>query len=924
MSIDALADVSLDDPKLNKMSDTMNLAHINNKITTKAFKISPKKDHFSDPLIPFKSPATASINIMPYQDPASASNKDVNYKRTLKEVEDLTTVNKDLINELELLQQEINQKNQLLNMKSIKIEELIHEKNQLVNEIKIERENNENDFNSWLDLKTSLELQIHNLQNLPNNNSSSSTFSIINSDDDDHFNEIQLFKNEINKLKKKVNVLTKENELEIESKTMIMDELELMRAKYLEIDSKYGHLKIDYDELINELLILRNNDDDDLPILMNNYNQTNGYNSIESSISDHERVGIYHDYYRDEDDYEDEESEAMTPTLESSVRMEFPHSNSSYNSRLRVKKKRINSQNSNDSNSRIASLRNNSLNKAIREVELNNQKQKYKNEMFKNQFEINSLKLQVEKLLSYVGYLSQLKDKELKGISMSRNFSNPSSIISNNGQRISSNDSNKTETMYDNIEYSDAYNIETARQKLKTVMKSVSAMQIRPSDNSTRSTNNYTNNNKINSNTDTNTNIPITVKKNHHKRNNNNINNSINHNELDYELDLDLESINNLTSNSIDCSTDYNQGEVELLQFGNSEDSFEEFGDDELDDDDEHLYKQSSPIKNFVEFEPFEDNDNIIENNLGKTLYVNNKNSFASNSSLNVSYKMNSITPMKKKGKLFSSEPRTQLKKITPSTLNLRKNYTNEKVNSDVGINKADINFDNANKAEGDNSNIIVDNFDDNDDVEAGDNDNDNDNNDVCDNYDDDFSDDLKLINGVGNNKIPYRNFGFNSKEDMYLIIEEGESDFNDDTFSLNFSSSDENDEDGYEDETFNISNQEIDMFKISLNRFSCPKHSMFQCFCHHRELVNRNYYRIFSSPIYTIRRRLRRLQRRKMRAEHGGINGQKLKLRYQDYHIRGPQPPLSQQKHVATATTTFVATSKSASDSEKDNGEVD
>lgn len=54
-------------------------------------------------------------------------------------------------------------------------------------------------------------------------------------------------------------------------------------------------------------------------------------------------------------------------------------------------------------------------------------------------------------------------------------------------------------------------------------------------------------------------------------------------------------------------------------------------------------------------------------------------------------------------------------------------------------------------------------------------------------------------------------------------------------------------------------------MFKIDfLRRLYCPKHSMFQCFCRSMDLVNPLYFKIFSSPIYSLRRKLKKQHERR------------------------------------------------------------
>ncbi|GAV27509.1 hypothetical protein PMKS-000977 [Pichia membranifaciens] len=869
------------------------------ELDTKAFKISPKKENYIDLLTPLKSPAsaTASFSIMPLKESinslgynainpstsASANDPHNNfstesapsvgdYKRRVKEITDLKIVNEDLIKELEILQDEVNHKNRIIDIKSMKIDELMHENNRLLNNLKQERESNENDFNTWLDLKTNLELQIHNLKNSlekhnnehknsilasykdksafggngkhidtnilttgsasENNNSNTNSNDYdndsvnnngydINNDHDNNdelYNQIQLFKNDINKLKKKVNALRKENELEVQSKIMIMDELEMMRERYLEVDEKHEFLKLDYDDLVKELLLLRGDTDD------NNSITTNDVDSI-------------------------------TPTQESSQEMKLENSSEEKkldDRILSVRKKRITSKsssNTSDENSRIASLRNNSLNKAIRDVELKSQKQKYSQELIKYEFEIKSLKLQNEKLLSYIGYTLQVNGIDVNnGLENLRNFSDSGSVVNGRVSSYESTTSNNTAT-YDNIEYSDAYNIRSAHRNLKTVMKSASALPIRPDSNIF--TANSSNNTRVH---------PITVKKTHKNKFSNmrsidfntsmlNMSRNANNSSTNINDMNDNDSFLDFQGTSIDYSTDYNQGEVECIDIGGS-DSFEEYGDDELEEEEDNL------LSSFEGGKVSDCDDMVNKNRLCK-----NKQIFTSTDSLNVSYKMNLINPKTyKSGKSFKTTTRTQLKRLTPSSLNLnRKTSALNDVHEE--FNEGQILNDDAEKVpivigdEGDDDLIINDlNI-----INGGDDD------DYLDGVQSDIDFNLDGHKHASNAILSNSSRRTDPKYfSMYQISEEDESE-DDNNYNMQFSSSDDNEDDGDEDETFNISNQEIDMFKIDfLRRLYCPKHSMFQCFCRSMDLVNPLYFKIFSSPIYSLRRKLKKQYQRK------------------------------------------------------------
>ena len=835
-----LSDISIDDPKLNLQSrgssnfKQISSANINTKTTKKAnlmnppydqpkaFRISPAKSHL-DSMSPIKSP----LNILPLADliDTSASNCDESissffehndsaeeagfsqdhgrceHYQTTQEIEDLTIMNRDLILEIEALQDQLESKNHLLDLKVLKINELMHCNNRLISEIKVEREINEKDFNSWLDVKTNLELQIFNLKQSQLNETLGTPTMTNDSVIEETFVQIHELQAEISKLKKKVSVLTKENELEVQSKLMIMDELEMMRERYLEINNKHEILKLDYDDLVRDLIILRDE-----------HSGTSDYN-------DDRRNKI------DELNLTDEEDPA-TPTIDSISCNETPYSdiidthakdnsiNINNQIPLRIKKTRISSRTStiSSANSRIASLRNNSLNKAIRNVELKSQKEKYEKEMMKYEFEIRSLKLQYEKLLSFIGFSSQLNANSTKDMnSVHKKISDPNfSTLFNN--RITSNSSNNSSKTIDNLDYSDAVNIEKARKNLKTVMKSASAMPIRPGTAGSFKFGTFGNFTKD-------LNEPIDIYQ------------DFEEDTRDGEYQDDLDNMDNASFNQSVCySTDYEQGETKRLDFGCTS-SFEESGDgdDELDDYESDMIQMSDLLQ-----------PQFTVKTAPKRSLPRNRKYFSSNNSLNVSYKMDFmisrcanrsvIDESKNTGdnEAIASEtskftPRRHLKKFTPSVMNLKSNNVIAERKTDSDTNQDYLEIDNNG-----NLNLGEDGF---------------------------LYDDLHLING--NERMLNQNKRTKMQLSMSQISEVDESEFNEDNDGYTSTDEDENDDDDDDDDTFDISAQELKKFEIGFirNGLHCPKHSSFHCFCHTNKLIDPLYYKIFSSPIYSLRR---------------------------------------------------------------------
>lgn len=688
-----------------------------NAHSNKAFRLSPSKDSFFDSLSPLRTQPAPSFNILEGTNNVIEEENDSYILKKL-EAEDLCNINKDLIEEIENLQKELDEKDRVIHMKSIKLDELIHVNNNLLDELKQEREISESDFNSWLVLKSELEFEIHALRK-----AFSSTKEIpqdSKSVELENFSKFQSMQVEINKLKKRVNVLMKENELESQSKMMIIDELEMMKGRYLEIETKHLILKQDYDDLVKELLTIKQ----------------------------------YENEYMSYDDV----SPVVTPTLNDSTgNGKFESLNS-----LNIKKKRPSSYDNystyDDNYSRISSMRNASLNKAIREVELKAQRQKYQHEIMMYEFENKSLKLQNEKLLSFIGFSLQVKSKDFKTLA------------------------NKISTS--NFDYSDSSNIKSARKNLKSVIKSVSALPMRPAT--------------------VGDSISISDMK----------QSSTNENVDDF--------MNNSMNNSMEYSTDYEHGEMLPLELGAS-DSFEEYGDDELDEDECDEEDEGKIGENLLSLNDTSDFLTEPKNTF------NGKKNFSSTSSLDVVYKMDRLFQAPNSTSIDNGHqfppltPRNHVKRLTPSTFNLKNDIEKDvKENTNVIENK-DFVDDNAieNDSFGldfDNANIILMN---------------------------NKEDKMRLRSSSMKN--------LSSMCSLSQIREEEDDDIKYDGGDSSF----EDDDDGDADETINISNAEIDMFKIDMpRRLKCPKHSTFMCFTCSGPLIDPQVLQYQISPIYSLMRR--------------------------------------------------------------------
>lgn len=317
--------------------------------------------------------------------PQREINGNVEIRKFERSINDLTIANSELIRERDSLESELKVKSTQLKNKNIKINELIHENTHLVKELQRERDNNEEDFTNWTDRKFELEAKIRSLNDILlkriQNDELESTKEINHSESVEQIQHLEL---ENEKLTKKINMLKRENELEVQSKMLIIDEIETLKSNFNDLSEDYEQVKLDYDELVTEY-------------------------SLNQVI---------------ENDFEDDI--ITTPTLETSdvFKLDNPkirHISSSSSVTISPNEKR-------------------SLSRAIRDTEIQSQKAKYSQIIMNYEFTIQSLTLQTEKLISYIGFIEQKMDG------------------------------------HDGVEYSDDVNIRNAKKTIKSIMRSVSTI----------------------------------------------------------------------------------------------------------------------------------------------------------------------------------------------------------------------------------------------------------------------------------------------------------------------------------------------------------------------------------------------------------------------------------------------------------------
>lgn len=285
--------------------------------------------------------------LSPQRDP-----QNVEIRKFERSINDLTIANSELIKLRDSLEGDLKTKSTQLKNKNIKISELIQENTHLVKELQRERDCNEEDFTNWTEKKYELEGKIRTLNDILlkriQNDELESTKEINHSDSIEQ--QIQSLKFENEKLSKRVNTLERDNELEVQSKMLIIDELETLKSNFSDLSEDYEQVKLDYDELVTEYSLNQVIENDDI----------------------------------------------TTPTLEASsvFKLENPkirHISSSSSITISPGGKR-------------------NLSRAIRDTEIQSQKAKYSQIIMNYEFTIKSLTLQTEKLISYIGYIEQQID----------------------------------------------------------------------------------------------------------------------------------------------------------------------------------------------------------------------------------------------------------------------------------------------------------------------------------------------------------------------------------------------------------------------------------------------------------------------------------------------------------------------------------
>ncbi|OUM51432.1 hypothetical protein BVG19_g531 [[Candida] boidinii] len=437
------------------------------------------------------------------------------YNRIERLYTDSLIKSKDLIHENERLENEIISRENIIDLKSHKINELLNENKTIMKDLRIERESNDKEFKNWNEIKLNYEKKLDRFKSLINStNNDNKNLEILQSNSIELFNEDLARQNEsIEQLQKKILILEKENELEINSKMLIIDELEYFKDKANTLKVKIEHLnsnKFNDDDEENDYFnnnrIHSNNNLLFPPInsrfpsdetVLKRANSGLSASRVSSVTNPQITQGIEKNSENLIDKDKDEDFNSMAKKSASladelkSLTMNNITNNDSTNSRIstnvkghtrslshnvaletapksKKKQNRLSLQNYrqisvNSYFNGEGSENENALLKT--KIEIESQSQKHKEEMFKLNFQLKSLQLQNEKLHSYIGFLLQ-KNKSTDDLSI---FKDKKS----------------------DYEYSDAINIENAKLQLKTVIRSASAYPIRPLNNSNQKKKNH-------------------------------------------------------------------------------------------------------------------------------------------------------------------------------------------------------------------------------------------------------------------------------------------------------------------------------------------------------------------------------------------------------------------------------------------------
>ncbi|KAG7880783.1 hypothetical protein KL925_002931 [Ogataea polymorpha] len=303
----------------------------------------------------------------------------------------------DLVRHLERAESELMDKEKQLDLHLRKIHELSMDNKTITNELKQERELHDKEYLNWTETREKLEKKIDQLnQTLHNLLQNNKSLEQIQTDNISlHVDDLSRSKLEVDKLTKKITILEKENQLEAHSKILIIEELEMLKVRFSELEERYEKLKDEYAELLAELSMDSTSD-----IRMN------------------------------------EASDIITDDLKATLAEELQELG-------------INTVAGSRKSSRQTSLN------ILNNIERDSIERKYSQELTKMSFQMKSLELQNEKLHSYIGFLLQhIPREEADGVAIY-----------------------KDQLDY---EYSDEINILNAKKTLRKVIRSASALPIRP------------------------------------------------------------------------------------------------------------------------------------------------------------------------------------------------------------------------------------------------------------------------------------------------------------------------------------------------------------------------------------------------------------------------------------------------------------
>lgn len=167
------------------------------------------------------------------------------YQELEKQYANLMIQNDSITLEVQNLEMELLLKEKELLHKSSKINELVIENRQLDKSLKAEIRDSEQNYSNWTKLKLQYESKIANLN--ARLNGERSFLSSLKSHDVGSNEQVT-----IQLLNKKLKSLQSDYELEKNSKMLIIDEFEMIKQNYLNLELSYNLLKNDFDKLHDE------------------------------------------------------------------------------------------------------------------------------------------------------------------------------------------------------------------------------------------------------------------------------------------------------------------------------------------------------------------------------------------------------------------------------------------------------------------------------------------------------------------------------------------------------------------------------------------------------------------------------------------------------------------------------------------------